>query len=240
MSTARRKGEVVGYEIGHTPMNKMTVDESCFDTLDDERAWLLGWLFADCHLRMKDGYHALSIETVDELVVKTFVSTLKTEHHIFRRQRSNGKPTMGVHIYGLRTLGPKLEGLGLRIGKTERLPPRIEDIYIRPFIRGYFDGDGSVSSRPLSKGNRLQMNIKGPTAILLWIEENLRQEGICGSHHKELNSFRLSYKIDSSIKFYRWAYHDGCACLPRKRMRFEDFINRGGDVSCPVSTKVGF
>jgi len=229
------------FEIGQVPVNKMPVDEDCFDTLSDEKAWLLGWLFADSHLRIKDGYHALSIETIDEQVVKTFLSVLNAKHRVLNRQRGNGKPTMSVNIYGLRTLGPKLEDFGLKLGgKSERLPPNIADRYYGPFIRGYFDGDGSVTSRPLSKGGRLRMNIKGPPEILLWIKEKLQSVDIAGNQGWDGNSFYIAYGIKASLGFYRRIYHEGCVCLERKKARFEDFVNRGGDVQCPVSTKVGF
>ncbi len=86
--------------------------------------------------------------------------------------------------------------------------PNIEEKYYYDWIRGYFDGDGSITVE-LSNGNS-QINFLGTKEVLDFIQEVLRPEKINKLHQNNLNknTFSLTYGGKSLIlqlldKFYK-------------------------------------
>jgi hypothetical protein len=109
------------------------------------------------------------------------------------------------------------------------------------FIRGYFDGNGSVSVNLNVGVGIIQSKIRGPTEILKYIKSNLDVCNISSSLNCEDGKNRKIYFLTmgrkDSVKFYEKIYNGGM-CLERKKMKFERYINfkagqatSGGDLN---------
>ena len=128
------------------------LNETFFDVIDtDEKAYWAGFIAADgCLYYPKDtrkNIISIGLSIEDKKYLEKFTRSLKTnkpislgvhgEHHQYEKasiQISSNKLVKG------------LEKIGLQARKThEILWPKIEPNFLPAYIRGYFDGDGSIS-----------------------------------------------------------------------------------------------
>jgi DNA-binding CsgD family transcriptional regulator len=105
-------------------------------------------------------------------------------------------------------------------------PPDLPEKMRRHFIRGYFDGDGSVGWHKCSKTIRLNF-CSGSEAFLKWIWNTLCETlGDVGQRtigrRKRSKVRTLDLSGDAAIKVLEWMYSDGgdALCLRRKLDKF--------------------
>lgn len=116
------------------------LDESFFDTWSPVMAYVLGFWFADGYMRIEKSYRVLFTSN-DRQILKAIRRALRSNHPIrkTKRDRSLSISFHSKHLYG------KLKELGGLRRKSQKMTfPHTPDRYMRDFIRGYFDGDGSV------------------------------------------------------------------------------------------------
>jgi hypothetical protein len=125
----------------------------------------------------------------------------------------------------------EFKSLNLEPRKTFKLRMPKLDSY-KDFIRGYFDGDGSVY---FSQHDTILSEI--------WGTEKFLEEASCilgdkidpimhvsVSTGKE-KTYRLRFNQTRSVLLYNWMYYPNSFCLERKRIRFEDGIRRLGQLN---------
>ena len=142
---ARRQGLKKQY-ITQEGRSKYTVDYHFFDVIDtEEKAYWLGFLYADGYVG-KDGIE-LGLCKQDEFHLEKFKTSLKSNTPI-KYRNVKGFPQTRIFISS-RYLVEKLHNLGCVQNKSLILKfPSIDIVptyLVRHFIRGYFDGDGSIS-----------------------------------------------------------------------------------------------
>jgi len=140
-------------------VKKYSVDSSFFNTWSAEMAYVLGFIAADGNVYKTERTHILQIASDDIDIIEKIQIALKHNGPIHFKQRENGKTS-----YSLRICDLLLFNSLLNLGITERksltiTPPFIPKPYIHHYIRGYFDGDGSVSYRKVSYKSRLVVDI---------------------------------------------------------------------------------
>jgi len=105
-------------------------------------------------------------------------------------------------------------------------PPDLPKNLRRHFIRGYFDGDGSVGWHKHNKTVRLNF-CSGSEKFLEWIWNTMCEE--LGGLGQRMIGRRKNSKVrtldlsgDAAIKVFEWMYSDGgdVLCLKRKREKF--------------------
>lgn len=132
------------------------------------------------------------------------------------------------------------KNLGLISGKesTEVSIPRMDKNLYRHFIRGFFDGDGTIFK---CYNKYLKSNICSPTrGILEEIQQIFKENGIDSTINQEIrngqisiirgrkvvaqkNMYRLFVRKKASLKkLYEFLYKDAHMFLSRKRKVFED------------------
>jgi hypothetical protein len=89
------------------------------------------------------------------------------------------------------------------------------------FIRGYFDGDGSIG---LSNNKTTSVCLLGTYEFLSNIK-NLFNGTIRKDKRHLNNTFYLQFKISESEKFLYYLYNNSNIYLSRKYKRYEQFIN---------------
>ncbi|WP_299831689.1 hypothetical protein [uncultured Metabacillus sp.] len=97
--------------------------------------------------------------------------------------------------------------------------PNISNEYSKDFIRGYFDGDGSITLTTTKDRNSFGLNIIGTKDILLGIIKNLN---LSDKHIYEINSYYL-ISIGGNKQVYtilNYLYEDANIFLDRKYNRY--------------------
>lgn len=162
------------------------LDETFFDIIDtDEKAYWAGFIAADgCLYYPKDTRQniiSISLSAEDKEHLEKFTHSLKTNKPISLgvHGEHNQYKKASVQISSDR-LVKGLEKIGLQARKTyEILWPKIEPSFLPAYIRGYFDGDGTISKH--FKKNELykvNVSIAGYKNNLQYFQKFFIEQGI--------------------------------------------------------------
>lgn len=203
-----------------------SMNQHAFDDLNPEKAWMLGWMFADSYFRPYNSSYQLQLTVAkqDIFLIECAVRILSSEHKVVE-----DGDAFKISMTGLTHLGPKLVELGLTPGKPNRGPPNIPEELYPDFLRGFFDGDGYISHTVSNERPRISMGFRGPEKIVKWIYTLLKSRGLNGCLHCDTGVggqplYRAVYSTGDAFRFFQLAYPTNCTCLPRKRIKFEEWF----------------
>lgn len=204
--------------------NKYSVDESFFSQWSKQNAWAYGWLITDGHIR--DKYVDLTLQTADEDVLLKLKELLHFNGNLYDHNKNHKT----LRIYN-RDLVNSLYRLGIPT-KDKTFNCRFPDIpneFMRDFIRGTFEGDGSIS---ISKTHDLKVSVGGASRELMsGIQNFLISNGINARAVQDNNGFIMLHAQSLSDSL-RWLYlmYNGTEKserLDRKFDKYVSFINEG-------------
>lgn len=202
---------------------RCAIDEHAFDNLDPQKAWMLGYLWADGSLLWPLHYagHTIVVASVDQWIPQMFKDVLKSDGAIHEVQRGylsqHRRNLFRFSPAGLRYLGPKLERMGMARLKPNRTPPiDFPQELVRDFIRGVFDADGYVA-----KDGRAEACISGHNPMLEWVKNYLDGQIRPASNHAKCLVLS-NHSRRGVIDWYTYLYYPDCICLERKRLRFAE------------------
>lgn len=204
---------------------KYSLNEHVFDVLDtEEKNYFLGLMYADGFNVAGKNEFGLALSGEDGYMVEKFQQFFETDRPIMHHEPSFGR---GQEVHEIRLnseyVSNRLTELGCPPQKSLiiKFPTFLEDKFVRDFIRGYFDGDGSIFS--INKyGKRIDIlgtcdfctNVQAILYNKLNIKSFMAQSG-------NIYSLRFS-KIEDINKFYHWIYDDATIFLLRKYKKFSE------------------
>lgn len=172
------------------------LDESFFEKIDSsEKAYFLGLLYADgCNYNNRR--ICLFLQKPDEYIVNRFASSISIgEFKLYRKlpRKKTHSESIGVTISSKKVatdlcrLGvvPR-KSLILEFPTNEQCPTK----YIWHFVRGYFDGDGSITIRRRKYDSPRIISFVGSHTFIEKLNEFLIGQGI--------NSHAYTYKLTTS------------------------------------------
>jgi len=192
---------------------KYSINEEYFDTINTEhKAYFLGLFLADGHLGRDN--RSFNISSIDKDVIEKFLFYSKATYPLHERIASNTsfkstKPVFRADIYNPRFVQP-LINMGISSDKTLKcLFPtnHIPSIFLKDFIRGYLDGDGSFSKcRSFrEKQNKIEdkymLSFEGTIEFLDTLKWVLEQECL----HTPGGSFRKRHKTENCCWTLRYS-----------------------------------
>ena len=214
---------------------KHTVDSSGFHNLSsDWHAYWLGFLAADGCVREVTGKNSLALQVhlqkSDESHLHNFMRGLKVSVTVHTSQKTD---SARISLYD-KNLVSALAYWGIVPNKTltmtwpGHLPPELVPAY----IRGYFDGDGTVYLRYhlRSTGQYLETVcrfISGSIPFLERLQRELQERGIKTrsiDRNQQTNAFvlPLSSQRENLLAFSNILYRGHTICLERKRAVFQE------------------
>lgn len=150
-------------------MTKLPKYNNIFENLDEISSYWLGFLWADGSLTKNTLELEININDLDHL--KTFTNLLaKIKTPTIHIRNRNNATTCRISI-GDKNIADSLRSLGFD-KKGKRIKPEISDDLMIHFIRGYFDGDGSVSIIQ----NEMRADLSGPKEVIDLIKKYLPKE----------------------------------------------------------------
>jgi hypothetical protein len=218
-------------------MRKYKLNENFFESIDSEqKAYFLGFLFADGYVNEKINMVDLTIHHKDKEILHEFVKNIYPE----------GRPLMVVKKDYLRLvinsskLVADLVKWGCFQAKTFKLKfPLIPERFQRDFIRGYFDGDGSIC---VGKDGTLNLSVVGTINFLNGMKEILMKKCILNDtayddrHPEKQNNIR-ALRFGGNIvinRIYHYMYDNSTIYLLRKRKIFLSVLENK-DYFCDVN-----
>lgn len=218
-------------------------NENFFNKIDiEEKAYWLGFLYADgCVHDKPNGQKLITLVVKDKEVIEKFIKALKGDFKV-----KQYKDTYGVYLTS-KIMFDDLCKLGCVPRKSLILKfPKINSKLIPHFIRGYFDGDGSVYTYTL-KGKI--KDYKGIGIGICGTEELLKSLvqyapiNIPKKDKRKLGNvwYSSSSGPNKTLAFYNYLYKDAIVWLDRKKNKFENYFKERGSettISHPTGVKV--
>lgn len=215
------------------------VNDNYLDNIDNEdKAYFLGWLLSDGHI--SNNKINLKLKQSDEYIIKEMFNKFSGGYKI-----SIGENSGSMSLSSTKMICA-LKKLGCVENKTEvgfDLPDISKNLF-RHFVRGYFDGDGSVGIRS-ARPNQMQISICSiDNKFLMQLQEKLREHNILSKIYKEKRNGKLLkrpegiYSSDNKdmfrliiqthkekLKFYEFLYNDCNIKLKRKYEKYSKYYN---------------
>lgn len=225
------------FNIASRRKNRYILNEYFFDTIDNElKAYLLGYLFADGFVgdeKYNNIVFSQKIEDAEavELFKKAIEYTGKLR--IFKPGVSsfnNCNDQIAIN-FSSEHMSNILRNYGLIKKEFYNNFPKLNDELIRHFIRGFFDGDGSITLTKSTYKNKIYYG----GAFNIIINKNLTEYflNLFNNIHFTIDQSKTNYMIylkcknQKSIKFlYNYFYKDSKYFLSRKKKKFDEIMGR--------------
>jgi DNA-binding CsgD family transcriptional regulator len=211
-------------------IRRYAVDHSYFDNIDSEqKAYFLGYMFADGYNNEQEGYFLLTLHPKDVEVLTSFKNALQTEAPVRVKQRERS-PYCKLLVHSKR-LSERLAELGCVQAKTFKItfPNWLNPNLYNHFVRGYFDGDGSISDVNRAKFKSF-IDILGTTSFISTLADivsklcNVRTKII--AHPRSLGIERVNVRGNNQVKrVVSWLYQDATVFLSRKKQRADAILS---------------
>lgn len=218
--------QTVGYPV------KYDLNTTIFSDIENEKSmYALGLIYSDGHI--SKAHNAIQFKTIDKEQVFNFRECFETTKDYYVVPPQNGNQKAYTFQIGYKPMIEDLLGLVPKRSKdTEKIHNKIIDSsYFHHFLRGFFDGDGSVSknggqivftgkkSLMENLAEAVKENYGVESSSLLKVKGGFVQDG-------KVNSYHLGYyKNDSKEKLYSEMYKGATLFLTRKKEIFEKFHN---------------
>jgi len=207
---------------------KYDADDNFFDFVDsEEKAYILGFLYADGYNNTDLNYIEITLHNKDIELLYKIRNILKCDRPLQKIKDTNKEYThIRLNITSER-LSQKLFELGCGKNKTFKIefPIWLDESLYNHFIRGVFDGDGSVSF--LIRDDSPEFNITGTEELLADVQNilikecNLNKTKLTKKKNSKTNIVAMRYSgTVNLIKIRRWLYKDATIYLERKYNKF--------------------
>ncbi len=237
----------------HSRCRKYTLNETFFENIDtEEKSYWLGFLYADgCVSKSRTSEQKVQLKIVDKEHLYKFHADLNSTYPI--REHYNLRHGKKYPYWYLNMTSTKMvndlisKGCSYRKTHTLVFPDFISKELISHFMRGYFDGDGCVSTFLINNKRRLQTKtitsgICGTENFCIGFKRSLpfTDNNLVNIHPKK-NIMSFTMYAKESLKFYKFIYKNATIFLERKKQKFDNFIlERGSEtiISHPKGMKV--
>lgn len=223
---------------------KIEYNEKFFANWSQEMAYVLGILYTDGCLSMQIHHGKTSTRRTpiiglaqkEQELVSKVLSLLNCNARVHHRRKKiyGGRVCGSVYYFNIAcsAIYPDLVRLGLKTAKSLDIEfPTIPQQYVRHFIRGCWDGDGSVY---FEKGRR-HLTASFYSGSRLFIEGMLSELEKAGLPKRTIYtlerkhpSFYFKFRGHNCIKLYHYLYNDASPTqyLKRKHSLFEKYAGQ--------------
>lgn len=217
-------------------VKKYAVNFHFFKTWSEEMAYVLGFIAADGNICHSGRAHVLHVACDDKDIIEKIKKVLDFQGPIHQKIRNNNKISYSLRICDL-VIFRDLQNLNVTERKSLTFnPPTIPKRLIRHFVRGYFDGDGSVSLRNSKYPSQLVVDFytaskKMATFLHRIIKDVLRDiyqgkiQATTTNQKTKYYAIRVGHK--AAIKLFTYMYKNADMYLERKYNKFIGGINNG-------------
>jgi len=190
-------------------------------------AYSLGYVWADGWIQLHRGKYltlGLKCSAKDRELIDSFKIRVGS-HHKTREipacesQGRNHKPQVSLSISGTEFCQPLVHQHGVIPGKCHFDPscPEVPDEYLASFVRGYFDGDGSIS---IIRERYGMFRLYGTYQFTLDLKNRIESLLSLKKHDlykTEETTYRATWSDSSDLRsLYSWLYRGQGPFLSRK------------------------
>ena len=218
-------------------LNRYKLNESFFENIDSEqKAYILGLLYADGYVG-DEHFNNIVLQLKDREIIEQIAKLLDFTGEIRKSKRGGFENSKEGYVlnFSSEKMANSLRNIGLYPNKSLTLNniPNIPESLLRHFIRGYFDGDGSIILSKNSSYHKVGGIIKkyeypSYTFMLLGTKEfiekvvtimNLSHYIITNTKTEEIKCLRVCAKRDAHY-LYNYLYDNSTIYLERKNSKW--------------------
>lgn len=215
-------------------------DEDFFETIDtEEKAYWLGFMFADGYIVNHDNIYGqdcfgLSVAEDSADVIEKFKRSLKATNPIRyddtpSRHRTGKQRLHKLVLCSQKTVNDLIDK-GCVKQKTLILEPpkHVPNELIRHFLRGFFDGDGSLVRSYRPEWNYVTFSVSYTTtkAVAEWIQSILNKGNVRKEPRREYTWYWQIGGNKQVLDFYHYLYDDATIWMDRKYNKFQELVNK--------------
>ena len=219
---------------------KKKCNEAYFHNIDsDDKAYWLGFLFADGNVQQRKNSFIIKLSVLDKEICDNFLKSINANFSTRTfLEKDYYHPNIRREVYHVEIYSKKmfddLNKLGCIPKKSLVLKfPKISKKYVRHFIRGYFDGDGWISTGIRKSGLKyISIGFCGTFEFLSKLNEYIPDKGTISKEKRKItNTYRLLKSgSKNALKFYEYFYKNSSIYLKRKYLKFVEYFNNTKDV----------
>lgn len=187
-------------------------------------AWILGLFASDGYLPITKGAKnrmVLTLQKRDEDCLELIKKELEYTGPINYYESTTGFQNASL-AFTSKKIRNNFESFGIVNAKTfkiQHLPQNLKEEYWLDYLRGYFDGDGSVYEKRNSVATSFTCASESfLREIRTYLAGKLSLQG--GSINKDHNIYQLKYGKYDSLKMCSAFYDNEYLALPRKKKKF--------------------
>lgn len=226
------------YNINSKRKNRYTLDENYFEEINtQQKSYILGLIYADGYVG-NEKFNNISLTQKEYKLLYEVKKELEFTGRIRLGNKGgfeNSKPGYVLN-FSSEKVANDLRKLGLYPKKSLTIDkiPNIRDELKRHFLRGYFDGDGSISKyiHKFKKTNKEYSYVKGKMCIIAtekMLEDfiktfNIEHYYISQSKTKEMKYIQIESKKELK-RIYNLMYRDCCICNMIKKEKWDNLIS---------------
>ena len=210
---------------------KYWVNDTFFDEETPDVAYIIGFLAADGCVSKKDNTVSLGLSSVDREILEKFRSLIggrPIDDYITSDGYNVSKWTVAS-----KKIKDKLAEYNIVPQKTFTFtfPSKLKRENYIHFIRGYFDGDGSVSTAGPS-AIRWQIcatnqNVLVEIVNYLYKEYQIPKTSVlCSEKNRKSPIYYIQYSTVPTRLIYSILYPENCIYLQRKKKKFDEIVYR--------------
>jgi len=210
---------------------RYTANENFFSKWNSVMAYVLGYIFADGNINWNPEkcYRSLTITAAEKdrcHLEKIRLITKNTKPLLYSISTKSYR-----FIINNKTICKDLMKLGITPRKSLTVKfPFVPEKFLRHFIRGVIDGDGSVRYNKRERSPYFEITIcSGSESFLKVMADKISKQGINATVRVNKNGvYILQYSCKRGMKLAKWIYSNGPICLERKREQYKTALNAGG------------
>ena len=212
------------------PIRKYEIDEFFFDEIDSEiKAYFLGFLFADgCNRGAPTYIIELMLAEQDKEILENLSSLIYKDRPLVYKRTKGKRQNVYRLLICSKHISESLSALGCVSRKTHSLtyPCYLDNSLHDHFIRGYFDGDGSLFMGSQPRWPQWRFTICSTFSFCTGVA-NIFSKSMGIDLNVRPHSNKSSYVIDTSGNvivptIMDWLYKDATIYLQRKHSKYID------------------
>ena len=215
--------------VSNIQRRQFNVDDNYFSTENSNMAYLLGFLASDGTVDKKNNRIKIGLSSIDKEFLVKIKEELKYEGDILNYITSNGFSVSEL-TFTSQQIKKDLARYNIVPNKTFnfKFPKNLNKTYWIDFIRGYFDGDGSVST---AGNNAIRWQICSATKNVLetivdffYEEYHIKKVSILEQPRKNNTLYYFQYSTNATKEIFSILYKKNSLKLPRKYLKFKELI----------------
>ena len=223
---------------------KYKVNEEFFEKWSRDSAYIIGFIYADGHLENAPHIRGKYIRftNTDYNLIEKIKKTIGSSHKIVVTPAIGKKKEKYLLRIGSRKIYDNLAALGLTPRKSLNMRlPIIPRKFLSDFVRGYFDGDGTiafenVNNRPY---NRLKVIFtSGSKEFLVSLAGSIKNKDIGkeGDVYNSHRSYQLLYRSIDAFNVLKFIYStvdkNDSLYLDRKYRKYKQLVTAPDKIRC--------